>query len=55
MTPNGAPRQETLLFLPKTLRGPDRISENRVRAIASPVDWDTQIQLFRSHLASSQT
>jgi hypothetical protein len=46
--------QEALLFLPKTVRGPDRISENRVRAIASLVDWDAQIQLFRSHLAGSQ-
>jgi hypothetical protein len=46
--------QEALLFLPKTVRGPDRITENRVRDIASLVDWDAQIQLFRSHLASSQ-
>jgi hypothetical protein len=36
------------------VRGPDRISENRVRAIASLVDWDAQIQLFRSHLVGSQ-
>jgi hypothetical protein len=35
-------------------RGPDRITENRLRAIASLVDWDAQIQLFRSHLAGSQ-
>jgi len=46
--------QEALLFLPKAVRGPDRITENRLRAIASLVDWDAQIQLFRSHLASSQ-
>jgi len=46
--------QEALLFLPKTLRGPDRITENRLRGIASLVDWDAQIQLFRSHLAGSQ-
>jgi hypothetical protein len=46
--------QEALLFLPKTVRGPDRITENRVRAIASLVDWEAQIQLFRSHLASSR-
>jgi DNA invertase Pin-like site-specific DNA recombinase len=46
--------QEALLFLPKTLRGPDRITENRLRGIASLVDWDAQIQLFRSRLAGSQ-
>ena len=46
--------QEALLFLPKTVRGPDRITENRLRTIASLVDWDVQIQRFRSHLAGSQ-
>ena len=46
--------QEALLFLPKTLQGPDRITENRLRRIASLVDWEAQIQLFRSHLARSQ-
>jgi len=56
MLANLAPAiQEALLFLPKTLHGPDRITENRVRAIASLVDWDAQILLFRSHLASSQS
>jgi hypothetical protein len=55
MLTNLAPAiQEALLFLPKTLRGPDRITENRLRAIASLVDWHAQIQLFRSHLAGSQ-
>jgi hypothetical protein len=55
MLTNLAPAiQEALLFLPKTLRGPDRITENRLRAIASLIDWDAQIQLFRSHLAGSQ-
>jgi hypothetical protein len=46
--------QEALLFLPKTVRGPDRITENRLRGIASLVDWDAQIQRFRSALAGSQ-
>jgi DNA invertase Pin-like site-specific DNA recombinase len=46
--------QEALLFLPKTLQGPDRITENRLRRIASLVDWEAQIQLFHSHLARSQ-
>ena len=46
--------QEALLFLPKTLTGSDRMTENRLRAIASLVDWEAQIQLFRFHLAGSQ-
>jgi hypothetical protein len=55
MLANLAPAiQEALLFLPKTLRGPDRITENRLRGIASLVDWEAQIQLFRSRLAGSQ-
>ena len=54
MLTNLAPAiQEVLLFLPKTLRGPDRISENRLREIAGLVDWEMQIQVFRSHLAGS--
>jgi hypothetical protein len=54
MLTNLAPAiQETLLFLPKTLKGPDRISENRLRDIAGLVDWEMQIQVFRSHLAGS--
>jgi Recombinase zinc beta ribbon domain len=40
--------QEALLFLPKTVTGPDRITENRLRGIASLVDWDAQIERFRS-------
>jgi site-specific DNA recombinase len=43
--------QEALLFLPKTVTGPDRITESRLRGIASLVDWDAQIQRFRSELA----
>ena len=55
MLANLAPAiQEALLFLPKTVRGPDRITENRLRDIAGLVDWEAQIQLFRSHLAGSQ-
>jgi hypothetical protein len=55
MLTNLAPAiQEALLFLPKTLTGPDRITENRLRGIASLVDWKAQIELFRSHLAGSQ-
>jgi hypothetical protein len=54
MLTNLAPAiQEALLFLPKTLRGPDRITENRLRDIAGLVDWEAQIQRFRSCLAGS--
>jgi site-specific DNA recombinase len=55
MLANLAPNiQEALLFLPKTVRGRDRITERGLRAIAKLVDWDAQIQLFRSRLAGSQ-
>jgi hypothetical protein len=46
--------QEALLFLPKTIKGPDRITENRLRAIASLVDWEAQVERFRSCLAGSR-
>jgi hypothetical protein len=49
MLANLAPAiQEALLFLPKTLTGPDRITENRLRRIARLVDWEAQQRLFRS-------
>ena len=55
MLTNLAPAiQETLLFLPKTLNGHDRITESRLRGIASLIDWNAQIRLFRSRLAGSQ-
>ena len=54
MLTNLAPTiQETLLFLPKTVRGRDCITEHRLRAIASLLDWHAQLQLFRFHLADS--
>ncbi|MBV8809285.1 MAG: hypothetical protein JO033_11480, partial [Acidobacteriaceae bacterium] len=46
--------QEALLFLPKTVRGRDRITERSLRAMAQLVDWDAQSQLFRRCLAGSQ-
>jgi hypothetical protein len=46
--------QETLLCLPKTVGGRDRMTEHRVRDIANLVDWEAQMQLFRSDLARSQ-
>jgi hypothetical protein len=48
------PVQEALLFLPKTVRGPDRITEHRLRGIACLVDWKAQMERFRASLAGSQ-
>jgi hypothetical protein len=39
--------QETLLFLPKTMAGPDPITERRLRRIAQTIDWSRQKELFR--------
>jgi hypothetical protein len=39
--------QETLLFLPKTMAGPDPITERRLRSIAQTIDWGRQKELFR--------
>ena len=38
--------QEELLFLPKTIAGPDRITEQALRKIASSLDWDWQRKQF---------
>ena len=38
--------QEELLFLPKTLAGPDRITEKALRQVARSVDWDWQKKQF---------
>jgi len=55
MLTNLAPTiQETLVFLPKAVRGRDHITERSLRGIAKLVDWDAQIQLFRSRLTGSQ-
>ncbi|MGI9071903.1 MAG: hypothetical protein ACR2JB_11475 [Bryobacteraceae bacterium] len=49
MLANLAPMiQEALLFLPKTLRGPDCVTERQLRHIARSVDWEEQQRLFRS-------
>ncbi|MFL6352321.1 MAG: recombinase family protein [Bryobacteraceae bacterium] len=49
MLANLAPAiQEALLFLPKTVRGPDRVTEKQLRHIARTVDWEAQQRLFRS-------
>ena len=39
--------QETLLFLPKTMAGPDPITERRLRRIAQTIDWGRQKEFFR--------
>lgn len=44
--------QEALLFLPKTQRGPDPITERKLRSIAKQVDWTSQKALFQ---ASAET
>ena len=40
--------QEELLFLPKTMAGPDRFTEKTLRQIASSIDWDWQTKQFRA-------
>jgi site-specific DNA recombinase len=40
--------QEQLLFLPKTIVGPDSITEKALRQIARSMDWDWQRSQFRS-------
>ena len=40
--------QEELLFLPKTLAGPDRVTEKALRKVARSIDWDQQKQLFEA-------
>jgi hypothetical protein len=38
--------QEELLFLPKTISGPDRITEKALRQVACSLDWDWQKKQF---------
>jgi hypothetical protein len=45
--------QEAVLFLPQTVSGRDRITENRLRRIASQLDWEEQRQAFRCLWAGS--
>jgi hypothetical protein len=40
--------QEALLFLPNSLRGPERVTEKSLRTIAELVDWERQLTLFRT-------
>jgi DNA invertase Pin-like site-specific DNA recombinase len=40
--------QEELLFLPKLVSGPERMTETQLRSIAKRIDWREQIALFRS-------
>lgn len=39
--------QEKLLFLPKTISGPDPITERGLRRIVQEIDWAAQTKLFR--------
>jgi site-specific DNA recombinase len=43
--------QDSLLFLPKTLQGPDPITERQMRRIAQVIDWSWQKKLFRELLS----
>jgi site-specific DNA recombinase len=43
--------QEELLFLPKTIAGPDRITEKALRQIARSMDWEWQKKLFAARKA----
>ena len=43
--------QEALLFLPKTVAGPDHITEKALRPIARSMDWDRQKQQFAELVA----
>ena len=38
--------QEQLLFLPKTMAGPDQVTEKSLRHIARSIDWDWQKKQF---------
>jgi hypothetical protein len=40
--------QEELLFLPKTVTGPDRFTEKSLRQVARSIDWDWQKKQFRA-------
>jgi hypothetical protein len=40
--------QEELLFLPRTINGPERITEGQLRSIAKRIEWSEQMERFRS-------
>jgi site-specific DNA recombinase len=40
--------QEELLFLPKTIAGPDRFLEKSLRQVARSIDWERQRKQFRA-------
>jgi DNA invertase Pin-like site-specific DNA recombinase len=40
--------QEELLFLPKTVSGPDRFTERALRQLARSIDWEWQKKQFRA-------
>ena len=47
--------QEEILFLPKILHGPDRITEKALRKVARALDWDEQKQRFEALKGSDCT
>lgn len=38
--------QEEILFLPRTVRGPDPITERDIRPIVAEMDWNTQRRMW---------
>jgi hypothetical protein len=44
--------QEAILFLPRTTRGRDRITERNLRTIAGTAEWARQRQGWRQHFPS---
>ena len=47
--------QESLLFLPKTVLGPDPITERQMRPVVAAIDWDRQRRLFSDLLHKGQS
>jgi hypothetical protein len=41
-----------VLFLPRIVAGPDRVTEKRLRRIAQVIDWESPQALFQSLIAN---
>ncbi len=39
--------QEEILFLPKVMKGPDRITERQMRKVTEIIDWGIQREMWR--------
>ena len=46
--------QEQILFLPRTLRGADPVTETDLRQVARIIDWESQRTEFASVMNSRQ-